>query len=212
MIRTNCTIFAALAALALSSTTALAQDETTDGTEGTTTEEASAPVESSPPVESAPMSAEGGAFAWGKGTMGIGTTFPTGGAPFANAVWMASESVGYEVFLGFDFVHTDEEDPITGNTDTVGALLGFGYRMYKPLSGRVRPYIEPALVLSIPDFSEAGDTISVGVAGLMGVEVEVVPQFSLGTGIGATLDFTNKFKDIDFGLLTLAFNGTIWWN
>jgi hypothetical protein len=144
--------------------------------------------------------------------MGIETAFPTGGdGAHANFLWGMGKNM-LDLGIGIDFVHTDVADPMTGDKTTFGVDLFAGYRMYKPMKGKLHPYLEPAIHFGIPSFSHAGDTMVLGVGAMFGVNYEIIPQFTLGTGIGAGLNFSNKFKDINFGLITASITAGFWWN
>lgn len=131
-------------------------------------------------------------------------------------------NIGGENYLDF-FAGFGIENfaPDTGDGATIVELtLGGGYRMYKPMDGRVHPYLEPYLVFNmVNDGGTTGggdnpDPIRIGAGAMLGVDVEVVPQFTLGAAFGAGLDyeiisdFGNTFT---LGVYTTALNATIWW-
>ena len=66
-------------------------------------------------------------------------------------------------------------------------------------------------VIAGRDLAAGGTWMGLGVGGLMGVDMEVMPQFTLGTGIGASLTFADKFDTINFGLLTASIRAGFWW-
>jgi hypothetical protein len=157
----------------------------------------------------------GGDMGGGAGgpTMGISTAFPTGGdGGAANILYGMGGENWLDLRLGVNF-SKGVEDPITmtGGDSVFGVDLGLGYRMYKPVKGKIRPYLEPAVFFGIDDFSAAGDTMFLALAALMGVDYALMDQFTLGVGVGAGLSFTQKFKAIDFGLFTTSINATFWW-
>jgi hypothetical protein len=144
--------------------------------------------------------------------MGIATAFPTGGdGGAANILYGLGGENWLDLRLGVNFSKS-EEDPVTMTGGTAfGIDLGVGYRMYKPVKGKIRPYLEPAVFFSIDDFSAAGDTMALSLAALMGVDYALMDQFTLGVGVGAFLAFNDKFKTIDFGLFTTSITATFWW-
>ncbi len=182
-------------------------EDATGGGEGTATAEVKPDVK-------AGMNMEGGAYSGLKsGTKGIETSFPTGGdAAHADFLWGLNDKALLDLGIGVSF-NKSPADPVlmTPSATIFGFDFIAGYRMYKPMSGKVRPYLEPAVHLGISDFKHAGDTVQLGVAALMGVEYEVVPQITLGVGVGADLNFSQKFKAINFGLFTSSVNITFWW-
>ncbi len=167
-------------------------------------------------VDSTEKSDGGGAAAsGGPYKMGISTAFPTGGdAAAANLLWGLGADVYLDIRFGLNFFTGEQYDPINDvyNDVTIfGTEIGVGYRMYKPLKGRIRPYLEPMIAINIADFSAFADTLSLGVGAMLGVDLIVIDQFTLGTGIGAQLSFADSFGAIDFHLLTNYINATFMW-
>jgi hypothetical protein len=145
--------------------------------------------------------------------MGIETAFPTGGdGAHANFLWAMGKN-WLDVSLGVDFSKTPDQagPPAVEGKTAFGVDIGVGYRMVKPMKGKLSPYLEPAVTLGISDFANAGDTIALSVGATMGVTYEVIPQFTLGTGIGGGLLFADKFKTINFGLFTTSITAGFWW-
>lgn len=148
--------------------------------------------------------------------MGISTAFPTGGdGGAANVLYGLDAETFLNIRFGFDInkgVVVDPMDPtMTTNETAVGLFAGAGYRMYKPTEGKIRPYLEPGGFIAISDFSEAGDTLALGVDVVMGVDYALMDQFTLGVGIGGGLTFSDSFDTIDIGLFTQSINATFWW-
>ncbi len=148
--------------------------------------------------------------------MGISTTWPTGGAPTADFLWSLGGANWLDVSLGINFNKGPDPTDPTMSASRFGLVLGAGYRMYKDNKGAIRPYLEPAALISIGDFSDAGNTMQLGVGALMGVDLQVLPQLTFGTGIGAGLTFGDGAGAglgdvISFGLLTASINATFWW-
>ncbi len=147
--------------------------------------------------------------------MGISTTWPTGGAPTADILYSLGGANWLDLSLGINF--NKGTDPATMmSSSRFGIDLGVGYRMYKENKGAIRPYLEPAAFITIGDFSDAGNTMQLGVGALMGVDLQVLPQLTFGTGIGAGLTFGDGAgaglgDAISFGLLTASINATFWW-
>jgi hypothetical protein len=116
-----------------------------------------------------------------------------------------------DIGLGFD---VDIEMPDEGDTETelaVNVLLG--YRMYRALTGRIRPFLEPYLLFRWADNDALGNPLGAGVGGRLGVDFELFDQFTLGASLGAQLDFTHDddSDDIGFALYTTAIAATFWW-
>jgi len=158
----------------------------------------------------------GGSSDDGAYKMGISTTWPTGGAPTADLLYNMGGANWLDLAVGINFNKgPDPMDP-TMSASTFGIDLGLGYRMYKDNKGAIRPYLEPAARIAIADFSNAGDTMSFGLGAIMGVDLQVLPQLTFGTGIGAGLTIGSTAgggigDNISFGLLTASINATFWW-
>ncbi len=169
------------------------------------------PAEPAPEASSEPAATtdSGGDFP----QMAISTAFPTGGDnAHANILWGLDAETYLDITFGFNIAKT-AGDPVamTEDATTIGTDIGVGYRMYKPSEGKIRPYIEPLVQLAIRDFSEAGDTLTLGVGAVMGVDYALLDQFTVGVGIGAGIVFTDSFDTIDLGLFTNSINATFWW-
>ncbi len=171
---------------------------------------------SSASSDSAPASSDGGSVA--DRTMGFSTSFPTGGdLGAANVLYGLDADTFLDIRFGFNFskgeVSTnDPMDPTATTSETsVGLFAGAGYRMYKPTKGKIRPYLEPGAFISIANFSEAGDTLALGLNAVMGVDYALMDQFTLGMAVGGALNFSDSFETISLGLLTQSINATFWW-
>jgi hypothetical protein len=125
----------------------------------------------------------------------LGETVPTVGL-----MYFLSDKAALRLTAGIN-IHKEElvnnaVPPMATDTTVFGFALGAGYRMYKPVKvGRVHPYLEPEARLAWPDTAQTS-TVLVGIGGQFGVECLMGDWFSLSGGIGADLDFTNSFKDI----------------
>jgi hypothetical protein len=181
--------------------TASAQDDLeggSDATEETTTETTETTAE---PAAASSEPVEGGAA----GGHQYGIEASLNSAADEGAVHLLYTLGGnyLDVGLGFAVVSAAE----TGwNLE-----LELGYRLMRPLAGRVQPYIKPLVLLSIAD---EGDTVlGFGVGGAFGVDYELFPQFTLGTEIGAAVQWEDTDPDatITFGLVTAALKATFWW-
>lgn len=137
------------------------------------------------------------------------------GFPTANLLYGLDANTYLDLQLGINFGPGGEVDDGMGGTiagdDIFGLKLGVGYRMYKPSKGKIRPYLEPSIVLTVADLANAGDVIDLGLGARMGVDYALWEQFTLGAAIGADLNFNDAFDTITFNLLTTGMNATFWW-
>ncbi|MEZ4366504.1 MAG: hypothetical protein R2939_09490 [Kofleriaceae bacterium] len=202
---TNRTRLASLVAVTLTSlsTTALADDDLFG--DGTASAEVSATTSYEAPAADAPaaeaMAADGEAM-WG-----LGTTWPTGGdGAYLNLLKRLSGENWLHLGASFRI------DKIGDGADTIiGLGVRGGYRMYRLQHGRVRPFIEPYAGLDIGSLDAAGDTISMTLGGAFGIDFTVLPQFTLGLGVGLGASFTDGFDALHVGTYTTSINATFWW-
>jgi len=129
----------------------------------------------------------------------------------ADLLWGLNNTSMLDLNLGVNITHSTPTGTETAAT-VFGLDLALGYRMYRPASGKINPYIEPLVTISVGDFGSFTDTFGLGLGALLGVDYMFFPQFSLGAQLGARLGFTNKFDDVSFGLFTAGINATFWWN
>lgn len=158
-------------------------------------------------------SAPAGVFA--KGTKGIATAFPTGGDVVANVIYFRDAKTALNLGIGLTVAKGGgSDDPMMPASDdtVIGFSLRAGYRMLKPLSGRIRPYLEPQIIAGVDNLSEAADTLSLGAGAQLGVELMLMDQFTLGTGVGAALTTNQTFDSIALGLNTASITATFYWN
>lgn len=201
---------AALATLFLTATAGVALAQPEENPLDSSSQESwnePAPQQAAPSPAAAPSSSD-------TLTMGISTAFPTGGdGGAANFLYGLDTDTFLNIRIGFDIEKAVVDDGMGGTTGqtTVGFFTGAGYRMYKPTKGKIRPYLEPGAFIAINDFDAAGDTLGLGVDVVMGVDYQLMDQFTLGVGIGGGLTFTDSFDTIDIGLFTQNINATFWW-
>jgi hypothetical protein len=182
--------------------TASAQDDvegTTDTTEETTTET----TEVSTETTATTAAVEGGAAAGGH-QYGIEASLNS--AADEGAVHLLYNLGGNYLDLGLGFA-------VVSAADTGWNLeLELGYRLMRSPVGRVQPYLKPLVLLSVAD--EGEDTlVAFGIGGAFGVDYELFPQFTLGTEVGAAIEWEDTDPDatITFGLITAALKATFWW-
>lgn len=188
--------------------TAVAQDfdDTTTETETTDTDTT---TDAAPATTTTDTTAAAGTAAGGP-TFGIEVELNTTGTI---GILHGLYNIGgnyLDIGIGFDFVNTSpDEGDSTTETDI---RLIVGYRMYRALSGRIRPFLEPyASIASIDTI--AGDPLTLGLGARFGVDFELVPQFTLGAALGAELDYitADGGDQFRFGFYTTSINATFWW-
>lgn len=214
---------ALVALLSSYSAIALAEDADGDGVEDEVAADTTATEEPAPATGGADFWKMGLSFALSR-TLSLAVTgagdLESGveGENTANFLYGLNEKAYLDLQIGINFAKSPEVagPPASGGT-VFGIDLGIGYRMYKPMSGKVRPYLEPMVRLAIDDFSEAGGTLFFGLGAAMGVDYQVWDQFTLGGMIGGALGFDGSgpggdpFKVISFGLFSAGINATFWW-
>lgn len=207
---------AALAAFALTASTSVAMAQGEEDPFDPASEDGTAdPYSSEPTPSSEPAGPSTSSSSTGY-KMAFSTAFPTGGdAAAANLLWGLDPDTFLNLRLGFDFEKGEVIDPMdptmTTSETRVGFFAGAGYRMYKPTEGKIRPYLEPGAFVGVADFSDFGPSLSIGVGATLGVDYQLLDQFTIGMGIGAGLTFSDEFNTIDLGLITRNINATFWW-
>lgn len=165
-----------------------------------------------------PMPA-GGGDAYAKGTLGLSfplTILSSGGPrilgeapPTIDLLYFLSDKAAFDLLVGVNLHKTEivsGSPPIATDTTIFGFTVGAGYRMYTH-KDKLHTYLEPQLILSVPDTGAADVTFFAGLNGLFGVERSLADWVSVGGAVGAGLGATNKFKDIQVSTqATLAVN------
>lgn len=186
--------------------TASAQDDVeggTDATEETTTETTETTAE---PAAASAAPAEGGAA----GGHQYGIEASLNSAADEAAVHLLYGLGGNYLDLGLGFA-------VVSSADTEWNLeLELGYRMMRSPIGRVQPYLKPLVILNVVSEAEAGESetsIGFGAGAAFGVDYELLPQFTLGTEVGAALLYEDTDPDatISVALVTAALKATFWW-
>lgn len=171
------------------------------------------PVSEPSPTPTAP----GGVYA--KGTLGF--SFPLtlitsvaganfGGEPIStiDLIKFLSDKAALDLIVGLNIHKTQTfsgTPPVAADATVFGFALGAGYRMYKHKDS-LHTYIEPQGVLTWGNTS-VSESLALDVSAVFGVERQIVEWMSFGGSVGAGLNLTNSFKDIQFATrATLAVN------
>ena len=89
--------------------------------------------------------------------------------------------------------------------------------MYKPLTGKIRPFLEPfgsfAYVDFVGDQDPEDNPIVLGAGAALGVDFELFEQFTLGTAVGGLVTFTivDGGNLLQANLFTNAIRASFWW-
>jgi len=155
-------------------------------------------------ADTGPTAAPAGADeAFQKGTLGFAFPFtlvtsggPAVGAPTVDLVYFLSDKAALDVIAGIN-LHRQHTVDVMGNavdSTLFGFAVGAGYRMYSS-KNNLRSFIEPQLVLSWANTSNS-DTFAIDAGAAFGLERNLTPWFSISGAVGASLAFTQSFKDI----------------
>jgi hypothetical protein len=108
--------------------------------------------------------------------------------------------------------HTDAAgNPVAGAT-TFGFAVGAGYRMYKHHSARIHTFLEPRALIGVNDVSSFADVLTLSIGANLGAECMFTDWFSVLGTIGASADFSDKFKSINVGTLTGGLMANFYWD
>jgi hypothetical protein len=151
-------------------------------------------------------SGAGGGEAYQGGTLGFSIPITVIGAatgagageppPTVDIVYFLDDKAALDLIVGLNVhrKHTVSAMGASADSTLIGAAAGLGYRMYSSKNG-LRSFLEPQAVLSWGDTSST-DAITVNLGGVLGLERNLTPWFSVSGAIGATLNFAGAFKDI----------------
>lgn len=155
------------------------------------------------------------AFSFDLGAFG-GTATPT--VHTVNLLYFNDNATAYDLILGVNLAvtqdHTDPNNPmvtIPGAT-TFGFAVGAGYRMYKHHSGKIHTFLEPRALIGVNDVANIGDVLTLSVGANMGAECMFTDWFSVSGTVGASADFSDKFKTINVGTLTGGLLANFYWD
>ncbi len=182
----------------------------------------STPEPAAPPVAVAGVNSSGAPFT--KGTLGLSfsmtllsnlssaVSLTSEQVPTVDVLYFLSETAAIDIVAGLNLHKTQEYDlstpPMAKDVTRFGFAVGAGYRMYKHRD-HVATFIEPRLVL---DWSHASDsaTLAIEGLGLFGVEAMLASWCSVSGAIGAGVNLTNKFKDIQLATTGLLAANLYW--
>jgi hypothetical protein len=132
--------------------------------------------------------------------------------PTVDIVYFLDSSSALDIIVGLNF-HRKQVAGAAGaaatDTNLLGVAGGLGYRLYSMKKG-LRSFLEPQVVISWPDTS-ATATLGVNLGASMGLERNLTPWFSISGALGAALNFTNSFKDIQLAT-TAKLAANLYWH
>jgi hypothetical protein len=165
------------------------------------------------------------------GTMGLsfpvlGFTIDLGGLAGAtttpvvhpvNILYFMDNANALDIIAGVNLAVTpDHVDPATmmtvAGSTTFGFAVGAGYRMYKHHSARIHTFLEPRAVIGVNDVSNFADVLTLSVGANLGAECMFTDWFSVSGTVGASADFSQKFKAINVGTLTGGLMANFYWD
>lgn len=114
-----------------------------------------------------------------------------------------------DLAVDFNFTY-DSPDGGDSSTDVAFRVLA-GYRMYRAMTGRIHPYLEPYAFFGTSTVD--GEPLEFGVGGAFGVDFLLFDQFTLGTSVNAELAYetADAGSTLTIDVLTAAINATFWW-
>ncbi len=120
-----------------------------------------------------------------------------------------------DLSVGFNFANLSPPGPAPSRS-ILGLELSAGYRLYKDMSGRIHPYLEPLVEFGSQSDDLAGNPKHVGAGAQFGVDLMLLDQFTLGAAIGGGLDFAsrsigNPRSAFTIFVFTTSINATFWW-
>ena len=159
----------------------------------------------------------GGGEAYQSSTLGFSIPITVVGAttgaavgeppPTVDIVYFLDDKAALDLIVGLNVHRAHATGAMGASSDStlIGVAAGLGYRMYSSKNG-LRSFLEPQAVLGWADISTT-DALTLKLGGVMGLERNLTPWFSVSGTIGVTLNFASTFKDIQLATAaTLAAN------
>lgn len=149
-----------------------------------------------------------------EGAKGLAFSVPSGGGPTFGFAYFTSDSAAIHVDVGLSL--SSQAAPMGGDrANTGGFSVEAGYRMYKPIAGKLTTFFQPSVYLAKQPGIDFGDALSAAVTAGFGVEYWVTPQWTFSGSTGVALQAKNNpmgsFKDISLTTGTSALAVSFYW-
>lgn len=147
------------------------------------------------------------------GAKGLTFSVPSGGGPTFGVAYFMSDSASLRVDVGLAL---QSQPQMTGDrTNTGGFSIETGYRMYRPMVGKMSVFLQPSVYLAKTPGVDFGDALSAAFTASFGVEYWLSPQWSLsgstGLALQAKADMTGSFGTISLTTGTSALSASFYW-
>ncbi|HVJ64718.1 MAG TPA: hypothetical protein VM901_05635 [Bdellovibrionota bacterium] len=134
---------------------------------------------------------------------GISFAIPNGGGATVGTVFNRQADRELRVDIGLSLAKAGE------NADTVfGTSAEVGFRRYLAEAGKVKMYHQPGGFVSIKDFGEFSETLTLAALYSIGGEYVVTPNFTFGASIGLIFSLSEEFKAFALKTGTSKVNAT----
>lgn len=149
-----------------------------------------------------------------EGAKGLAFSVPSGGGPTFGFAYFTSDAAAIHVDVGLSL---SSQEPAMGadRVNTGGFSVEAGYRMYKPIAGKLTTFIQPSVYLAKEPGVDFGDALSAAVTAGFGIEYWVTPQWtfsgSTGVALQAKHNAMGSFKDITLTTGTSALAVSFYW-
>ena len=169
-----------------------------------------------------PPAATSGGDPYQKGTLGVAIPVATASSinvssllfepvPTVDILYFLDPRAAVDIIAGIN-LHKEQISagmpPVTMDKTVFGFAAGAGYRMYKHMD-KLHSFIEPAVSIGWADTSNSS-SFALHLAGYFGAERTVTDWFAFAGAIGAGVNFTNSFKDIQLATTATLFANFYW--
>ena len=147
------------------------------------------------------------------GAKGLSFAVPSGGGPTLGFAYFLVDDAAVRVDIGLAL--QSQASPMGDRANTGGFSIESGYRIYKPIVGKLTWFIQPSLYFAKSPGVDFGDALSAAVTAGLGVEYWITPQWSFSGSTGVALEakssMMGSFKDISLTTGTSALAASFYW-
>jgi hypothetical protein len=165
-----------------------------------------------PAPSSAPPLAEVAHATAEQGSKGLSFSVPSGGGPTFGFAYMVASDASIRVDVG---LAVQSEPGMGERANTAGFSIETGYRMYKPIVGRLTSFLQPSVYLAKTPGVDFGNALTAAITAGFGIEYWITPQWSVsgttGVALQAKSDMTSSFNVISLTTGTSALSASFYW-
>ena len=124
-----------------------------------------------------------------KGTTGLSFAIPAGGGPTYGMTKFLAADRALRFDVGLAIGSQAPPGGVGDRANTFGFSVEVGYRMYKPMAGKLTGFLQPGVFLSKAPGVDIGEALSAALTGGIGVEYWLTHQWTIAGLTGVALQF-----------------------